>query len=200
MSTNAARWCFRNERRLHLVPCADCLRERVHRAGVYAHARRPSRVARMAVWPDDDDDDDTVTSAPPAAYSGNANANDIIAVQEYARRKKLKHEQRHSHLVYMRECFFVNQLVTHQRLEEIITTQPGVEVSKDALVNIASLCFGAILSASARHYKGDALSKSKIMLSRQLGLPNNIEQNTASVKKVLAAINSGPDDRGAIGH
>ncbi|KAJ7191488.1 hypothetical protein GGX14DRAFT_578937 [Mycena pura] len=160
---------------------------------------RPATGVRRPRPEDDDDNDDTITPPPSAAYSGNANANDIIAVQEYARRKKLKREHVPEIEMFMTAplpprlyegMLFVNQLVTHQRLEEIITTQPGFEVSKDALVNIASLCFGAILSASARHYKGDALSKSKIMLSRPLGLPNNIEQNTASVKKVLAAINS----------
>jgi len=96
----------------------------------------------------------------------------------------------HLRVVYTRECFSSISLSPEER--DYHDSQ-DLDVSKDALVNIASLCFGAIgpiLSASARHYKGNALSRSvlKIMLSRRLGAAQSIEPNTASVKKVLAAI------------
>ncbi|KAJ7191021.1 hypothetical protein GGX14DRAFT_579372 [Mycena pura] len=142
----------------------------------------------------DEDDDSALLNLSSRGFG--ANANDLAAVKAYATRKKLKVEhiadidlffsantpQLHEGLL------FVNQLLAVQKIDNVVTTQPLYLIVLK--VNIDSIIYGALLSPSARRYKGDELYKTVLglVLTRRFDIPNNIDNDAAMKRKVATVI------------
>ncbi|KAJ7647087.1 hypothetical protein FB45DRAFT_1019358 [Roridomyces roridus] len=131
------------------------------------------------------------------------NQSDLADLQNFARSKKLKREHVEDIVKFMNlpsgpllheGYMYATQLATLEEVRRIATSQPPWAPSKDFVTNVRALCYGALLSTSARAYKGTTLtsnvsaSPNKIVFERRFDLPSNICTIPADEAKVTKVI------------
>ncbi|KAF8886467.1 hypothetical protein CPB85DRAFT_1258468 [Mucidula mucida] len=153
-----------------------------------------SRVLGKRPTPNNEDFDELEDDSAPGGTSGNPlttnpfttptgpNPNDLIAVKNFAARKKLKTEQLAEVEVFLQDPPHV--------LEEIVVATPAFEVSDDLRKNINSYSVAMLLSSHIASYKGAPATDSllKLLLRLPLGIPAGITANAADYNRLQSAV------------
>ncbi|KAF8879346.1 hypothetical protein CPB85DRAFT_1443188 [Mucidula mucida] len=179
--------------------------------GILAAMKTPqaSRVLGKRPTPNNEDFDELEDDSAPGGTSGNPlttnpfttptgpNPNDLIAVKNFAARKKLKTEQLAEVEVFLQDpphvCDAKTFALLHSvfnKVEEIVVATPAFEVSDDLRKNINSYSVAMLLSSHIASYKGAPATDSllKLLLRLPLGIPAGITANAADYNRLQSAV------------
>ncbi|KAF8900618.1 hypothetical protein CPB85DRAFT_1256603 [Mucidula mucida] len=160
--------------------------------GILAAMKTPqaSCVLGKRPTPNNEDLDELEDDSAPGGTSGNPlttnpfttptgpNPNDLIAVKNFAARKKLKTEQLAEVEVFLQDpphvCDAKTFALLHSvfnKVEEIVVATPAFEVSDDLRKNINSYSVAMLLSSHIASYKGAPATDSLLLAIRRKGGP-----------------------------
>ncbi|KAF8908370.1 hypothetical protein CPB85DRAFT_1436155 [Mucidula mucida] len=179
--------------------------------GILAAMKTPqaSCVLGKRPTPNNEDFDELKDDSAPGGTSGNPlttnpfttptgpNPNDLIAVKNFAARKKLKTEQLAEVEVFLQDPPHVRDAKTFallhsvfNKVEEIVVATPAFEVSDNLRKNINSYSVAMLLSSHIASYKGAPATDSllKLLLRLPLGIPAGITANAADYNRLQSAV------------